>query len=450
MAAFLGRKRPGRALDGWGAATCWRTHACMAIAAAAPALIDRVEPNCAIEQDGGPRRPPRRQPRTLLAEQEHAGARQPRTSRAAQRRAGCRPRSRRAARPRPTRRRPPRPAWWRTCWYRSVTIAPRRFQRRRPTTCTSAGQERVRGAHHRPDVEVVQPVLDRHVEAVPAGVEVGHDRLAPPVAVPVDDVAPVAVARAARGPARVVRPRAGPGTDADSLVTLRLVIAGVTSAEPRFRRGHGGGRLPGPLAGPRRARGRCGVRRGASASCSSSPALLVGFFLPGDTHAVRGRAGLGRARFRGAHLPLLAAGALRGRRGRGPVGYAIGSRLGRGWLRRRQGGRRPARTTAPAPGRGVLRALGLVGGGGRALDPVGADVHADRWRAPAGWAYGRFLSANVVGALAWAVGLTVLGHYAASQPALKHASYAVAGVFIVGSLVVGVVGWLRRREASRQ
>ncbi len=64
--------------------------------------------------------------------------------------------------------------------------------------------------------------------------------------------------------------------------------------------------------------------------------------------------------------------------------------------------------------------------------------------------YRRFLSANVVGALFWAVGLTVLGHLAASQPALRHASYAVAGFFVVGSLVAGVVGWVRRREASRQ
>ena len=51
--------------------------------------------------------------------------------------------------------------------------------------------------------------------------------------------------------------------------------------------------------------------------------------------------------------------------------------------------------------------------------------------------YRRFLSANVVGALAWAVGLTVLGHLAASQPALRHASYAVAALFVVGSLVGG-------------
>ena len=60
--------------------------------------------------------------------------------------------------------------------------------------------------------------------------------------------------------------------------------------------------------------------------------------------------------------------------------------------------------------------------------------------------YGRFLSANVVGALTWAVGLTVLGYLAASTPVLKQVSFAVAAVFVLGSLVLGVVGWVRVGE----
>src|SRR5690606_5549013 len=51
--------------------------------------------------------------------------------------------------------------------------------------------EGVGGADHRADVEVVPPVLDSDVETVPAGVQVGHDRVVTPVAVGVDDVAGV-------------------------------------------------------------------------------------------------------------------------------------------------------------------------------------------------------------------------------------------------------------------
>ena len=175
--------------------------------------------------------------------------------------------------------------------------------------------------------------------------------------------------------------------------------------------------------------------------------LLVGFFLPGDT--ILFGAGLVSAEpGSGVSLPLLAAGAFVAAVAGDSVGYSFGARLGRGWLERRVASER-------LDARHLHRAEAFYRRWGwwavvvarwipwvRTFTPVLAGTS----RMP----YGRFLSANVVGALAWAVGLTVLGHLAASQPALKHASYAVAGLFIAGSLVVGVVGWLRRREASRQ
>ena len=64
--------------------------------------------------------------------------------------------------------------------------------------------------------------------------------------------------------------------------------------------------------------------------------------------------------------------------------------------------------------------------------------------------YRRFLPANIVGALAWAVGLTVIGHLAAATPALRFTAYAVAGAFVVGSGMAGVVGRLRSRRAGTQ
>lgn len=61
--------------------------------------------------------------------------------------------------------------------------------------------------------------------------------------------------------------------------------------------------------------------------------------------------------------------------------------------------------------------------------------------------YYKFLSANLVGALAWGVGLTLAGYYAYTIPAVKTASYAIAMFFIVGSIVAGIRSWLRNRNA---
>ena len=91
------------------AAACWRIQACIAMPAATPALIERVEPYCAIEHDHRRGRAGlARQARTLLAEQQQRVARQRERSPAAPRRAGCRrrpPCSRRRRHTRPARRR---------------------------------------------------------------------------------------------------------------------------------------------------------------------------------------------------------------------------------------------------------------------------------------------------------------------------------------------------------
>ena len=61
--------------------------------------------------------------------------------------------------------------------------------------------------------------------------------------------------------------------------------------------------------------------------------------------------------------------------------------------------------------------------------------------------YYKFLSANLVGALAWGVGLTLAGYYAATIPAVKTGSYAIATFFIVGSIVAGFRSWLKNKNA---
>jgi membrane-associated protein len=61
--------------------------------------------------------------------------------------------------------------------------------------------------------------------------------------------------------------------------------------------------------------------------------------------------------------------------------------------------------------------------------------------------YYKFLTSNFVGALAWGVGLSLTGYFAASIPGVKAAAYVIAGFFITASLIVGIRTWrLDRRE----
>lgn len=61
--------------------------------------------------------------------------------------------------------------------------------------------------------------------------------------------------------------------------------------------------------------------------------------------------------------------------------------------------------------------------------------------------YYQFFSANLVGAITWGTGLTVTGYFAASIPAVKNASYAIAIFFILASLVAGFRAWMKNRAA---
>jgi membrane-associated protein len=175
--------------------------------------------------------------------------------------------------------------------------------------------------------------------------------------------------------------------------------------------------------------------------------LLVGFLLPGDT-ILFGAGLISADEASGVSVWVLAMGAFAAAVAGDSVGYAFGARFGRGYVEHRvAGGRLDVRHLHRAErfydrwgwwAVVVARWVPWV----RTFTPVLAGTS----RMP----YGRFLSANLVGALAWAVGLTVLGHLAASQSALRHSSYVVAGLFVLGSFVAGVVGWVRRRRAGRQ
>ena len=62
--------------------------------------------------------------------------------------------------------------------------------------------------------------------------------------------------------------------------------------------------------------------------------------------------------------------------------------------------------------------------------------------------YYKFLTSNFVGALAWGIGITLTGFYAATLPAVKSGAYAIAAFFIIGSIVAGTRTWLADRNVS--
>ena len=171
--------------------------------------------------------------------------------------------------------------------------------------------------------------------------------------------------------------------------------------------------------------------------------LLVGFLLPGDS-LLFGAGLVAAAEGSGVSLAVLIPGVLVAAIAGDSVGYAFGARLGRPWLQRRvAGGRLDARH--------LRRAESFY-------DRFGwFAVVAARWipwvrtftpilAGAARMPYRRFLPANVVGAVVWGPGLLLLGYYAATDPILRHSSYAVAGAFIAGSLVLAVVSLVRRRR----
>ena len=61
--------------------------------------------------------------------------------------------------------------------------------------------------------------------------------------------------------------------------------------------------------------------------------------------------------------------------------------------------------------------------------------------------YPKFATANLAGALAWGVSITLIGYFAASNPQVRVGAYIIAGVVIAMSLVAGIRAWrLDRRN----
>ena len=126
------------------------------------------------------------------------------------------------------------------------------------------------------------------------------------------------------------------------------------------------------------------------------------------------------------------------------VGYTLGRHFGRPYLDKRKGAwiqKAIARSDAFYAKWGwwavvIARFVPMV----RALVPPIAGI--------AKMNYYKFFSSNLIGAVAWGVGLNLAGFYAASIPAVKNASYLIAAGFIAASIIMGIRSWLANRKSS--
>ena len=169
--------------------------------------------------------------------------------------------------------------------------------------------------------------------------------------------------------------------------------------------------------------------------------LLVGFLLPGDS-LLFGAGLLAASPHNSINLPLLVAGTFIAAIAGNEIAYQTGRRYGRSWLVSREGDR--ART-------GLRKAEDFYQRWGswsvviarwipwvRTFVPVIAGTAAMDRRT--------FTSANIAGALPWAIGLPYLGALAYTVPWLR----VVASVIAIGSICVALIGAIYAVIQSRR
>jgi membrane-associated protein len=176
--------------------------------------------------------------------------------------------------------------------------------------------------------------------------------------------------------------------------------------------------------------------------------LLLGFLLPGDT-ILFGAGLLAASPTSDVSIVVLVAGAFVAAVAGNEVGYLTGRRYGRAWMERRESGRaaqqlrRTERFYERYGWLSVVMARWIPWV--RTFTPVVAGTAAMRRRS--------FTSANVVGALSWAVALPLVGYAAYQYPVVRTVAFAIAGIAIlvslVGVLVVVVTDGRRRHRLRR-
>jgi membrane-associated protein len=166
--------------------------------------------------------------------------------------------------------------------------------------------------------------------------------------------------------------------------------------------------------------------------------LLFGFFLPGDS--ILFSAGLVAAAHGNINIVILVSAIFLAAFFGDQVGFVIGRVIGRPYLDKKE---------SPRMQRMIVNAENFYEKTGWWAVVAARFFPWIRTFVPpiAGAAkmnYYKFLSANVLGALLWGVGITLAGFYAATLPWVKSSSYAIAAFFITASLISALVNFQRR------
>ena len=168
--------------------------------------------------------------------------------------------------------------------------------------------------------------------------------------------------------------------------------------------------------------------------------IVVAFFLPGDS--ILFSAGLVVASNKNLNVALLCAVVFIAAFVGDQMGYVIGRHAGRSYLDKRESPRikkmiANAEHFYESSGFWAVVAARYFPWIRSFIPPIAGAAKMN---------YYKFLSANLLGALLWAVLITLAGYYAATIPFVKQFSYAIATFFIAASIISGVVNWRRRQR----
>jgi membrane-associated protein len=168
--------------------------------------------------------------------------------------------------------------------------------------------------------------------------------------------------------------------------------------------------------------------------------LLIGFFLPGDSLLFS--AGLVVAARDDVNIVILISVVFFAAFIGDQVGYVIGRKVGRPYLQRRN---------TPRMMRMLARSERFYARYGWWSVVIARYIPWVRTFVPAiagtvKMNYYKFLSANVIGAYLWGVGLTLAGFYSGSIKLVKDISYFVAAFFITASILSAIINNHRDRR----